>query len=140
MLSASSSLSPVFQPNISLYQAFFAFFVGFFLQPVVMAIRLHLRYPQVPGTYSVEREYSDGKVEPREGTIQIRRNWWRGSFSVTAFHAPNKRQWQGEMHLSLDMTKLGMVSSGMLMRQMVQVTRSSDTSRGRVSFECKGRL
>jgi hypothetical protein len=101
------SLLPKFQPNVSFYQIVAAFGVGLILQPCVKAFRLYCRYPSVPGAYFVQWEGSDGKTEPRSGTIQIKRNLWRGSFAVIAFHGTGKAQWKGEMHLSLDMKNVG---------------------------------
>jgi hypothetical protein len=93
--------------SVSIYQILVAFCAGISLQPCVIAVRLLWRYHGVSGRYSAERVYANGKTENRFGEIRIKFKWWRGSYSVTASHADESPQWEGEMRLSLDMRNVG---------------------------------
>lgn len=99
--------SPNVQWNVSFYQILIGFAVGLLLQPFVKTSRLLWRYWPVLGSYSVQREHTDGKLKSESGKVFIRLNWWRGSFAVEALHATQVTQWRGEMHLSLDMRNVG---------------------------------
>jgi len=103
--------NPEFHANVSLYQILIGFFItlilGLLLQPVIKWVTLCVTYPKVSGVYSMSRDYGGGRIEKRDGRIEIQLKFLRGYHSVTAFHLGGQEQWNGQMHLGLGIGNIG---------------------------------